>query len=103
MPDAFSLSRLFRRGGAPAESSYAGFHFDVAAVTPQRRIPKRTSAIPDSGPHPLTQNLAPYSSFMKVIEASFGSASLHSTSIHFIIPAMAGQDACPGSFSAAYS
>ena len=97
------LSRLIRRTGSPANSPYAGFHFDVAAVAPQSSIPKRTSAIPDSGPHPFTHKLPPYSSFMKVIETSFGSASLHSTSIHFIIPAMAGQDACPGSFSAAYS
>ena len=47
------LSRLIRRTGSPANSPYAGFHFDVAAVTPQRRIPKRTSAIPDSYVHPV--------------------------------------------------
>ena len=48
MPMHTRLSRLIRRTGSPANSPYAGFHFDVAAVTPQSRIPKRTAAIPDS-------------------------------------------------------
>ena len=32
---------------------HAGFHFDLAAVTPRSSIPKRTSAIPDSYVHPV--------------------------------------------------
>ena len=33
------LSRLFCRACSPAKSSYAGFHFDEAAVTPQKTHP----------------------------------------------------------------
>ena len=36
------LSRLFCRACSPAKSSYAGFHFDEAAVTPQKTHPKES-------------------------------------------------------------
>ncbi|RYT20298.1 hypothetical protein EAI89_09385 [Eubacterium sp. am_0171] len=48
MQDAFSLSRLSNRTGSPVGSSYVGFHFDEAAVIPERRIQKTPATIPDS-------------------------------------------------------
>ena len=42
------ISRLFGRAGSPAENSYVDFHFDEAAVTPQRRIQKSPVTIPHS-------------------------------------------------------
>ena len=48
------ISRLFRRTGGPAESSYAGFHFDEGTVIPETRIQKSPVTIPYSYIHPTT-------------------------------------------------
>ena len=36
------ISRLKSRAGGPAFNSYVGFHFDEAAVTPQKTHPKES-------------------------------------------------------------